>query len=161
MKKGLLLIVTILLMNKMFGQTITLNQKMSGGDIKIVSGDAELYFKTADILDGIASIDNTLGTNNSQIADAVKANQLQNVDLGMPMAETNDFIKLVKTNLGIYLIAKGKVAVSKGGAAIASLAQEHGQDQLNLDGSKLVTIQFFDQGSKAKVFSGSMNSKLL
>lgn len=161
MKKGLLLIVTILLMNKMFGQTISLNQKMSSGDIKVVSGDAELYFKTADILAGIASIDNLLGTNNSQIAEAVKANQLQNVDLGMPMAETNDFIKLVKSNLGIYLISKGKVAVSKGGAAVAALAMEQGPDKVNLDGSKLVTFQYLDQSSKAKVFSGSMNSKLL
>lgn len=158
MKKALLMIVAILFVNNLIGQTIALKQNKSNSDIKVINGDYELYFKKTDVLAAIDVIDKTLNINNSTIVDNIKANKIKTVDLGS--IENKDFTALLKNNLGVYLLRKGKVSVYKGEKKILSLVQDQGPDQVELNGTRTAPVFFSEEDSEEETFLGSINAKL-
>lgn len=161
MKKIFILLAGFLLSNNLFGQVIALKQKKSDTDIKIVNGDYQLYFKRTDILEAINYIDKTLNTDNSTLIDNVKANKIKVVDLKTSPTENSDFVELLKRNLGLYLLIKGKAAVYEGQKQILKLAKEQAPDIVELDGTRTTTVFFSEENSDEEIFLGSINAKLL
>jgi hypothetical protein len=161
MKKILVLAAAFLLTNNLFGQVIALQQKKADSDIKIVNGDYQLYFKKTDILDAINYIDKTLNTDHSALIDKVKANKIKVADLKVSPAENSDFVELLKNNLGLYLLVKGKAAIYEGKKQILKLAQDQAPDVVELDGTRTTTVFFSEENSDKEIFLGSINAKLL
>ncbi len=159
MKKALGFIAAFFLINSLIGQVIVLKQKKSDTDIKVVSGSYDLYLKKADVLDAINYIDKTLSINNSTIAADVKSNKIKIVDL--KSTENKDFVELLKKNLGLYLLIKGKASVYNGQKQILELTRDDAPDEIDLDGTVTKTIFFSEKNSDKELFLGSINAKLL
>ena len=161
MKTVFVFVAAFLLKSSLIAQVIDLKQKRSDGDLKIENGSYQLYFNKTDVINAITFIDKTLNTNNSNLLNKIKANQIKGANLNAPSAENKDFTDLLTKNLGLYLLLKGKVTVYEGQKRIPKLALDEAPNERDLDGTITRTIIFTEENSEKQIFLGSMLAKLL
>jgi hypothetical protein len=158
MKTLLLFIATISFALPAEAQKIELKQTESIDDVRVHNGDYILHFKPIDVVAAISKIDSVSKGNNSAIATSIKENELKFVDL--KGSSDKAFVDLLKSNLGSYLIVRGKVAIYKAGMRLTSVMADESPEIVELDGSSRVHIAFTEGNDEAFVFIGQLNTKL-
>lgn len=142
------------------GQKIALKQTASANDIKVVSGDYTLHFKTADLVAAISKIDSVNKSDNTALITSLKENKIKSVTLPNGGPSDKAFVDLLKSNLGCYLIARGKVAVTKAGKPVTEIMADESPEIVELDGSSRIHIAFKEGNDEASVFHGQLATKL-
>ncbi|UAY51924.1 hypothetical protein [Ferruginibacter albus] len=160
MKIFISILFTSLLTFSICAQTIKLQQKKSDNDLKIVNGQYNIYLKRADITKAIVAIDSVNKSDNTSFIEEVKKGSYKTIDLNEDAAESSSFGKLLKSNLGSYLMLQGKVVVYKGSTLIKNIVADKSPEIVDLDGSSKITIVFSEEGVNDPVFLGDLNTKL-
>jgi hypothetical protein len=160
MTRVLIFILTNLISIALLGQPIKLTQAKSPDDLQVINGQYFLYFKRADIISAVSSIDKILKTDNSDIAKLLADKKLKSIDINSKLTSDKPLIDLIKSNLGSYLIIRGKVSLYNGAKPIQLIVADESPEMRGLNGSAKISIFFSEEGLDKQVFLGEMSTKL-
>jgi hypothetical protein len=158
MKKLVFLLLAHTFFAGAFAQHIKLTQKQSDSDVKVLTEPYILYFKSSDMVSAIAEIDKVTKEDHSRIAAALKEGKIKSIDFMSPAEDVWDYNDLIRSNLGSYLLLRGKVAITKGKTPLTAITADESPEEVDLDGTRRVNILFMD--GEEPVILGKLNTKL-
>jgi hypothetical protein len=142
------------------GQTIQLNQTKSTDDFKIKNGTYDIYLKTSDIISAISEIDTKLKINSTNILTLIKEKKITSIDINTITETEAGFASLLKSNLGTFLLLKGKAAIFTGTKPIKQIVADESPRMVELDGSSKTSFFFSEDGKEIPIFLGDLDSRL-
>ena len=160
MTRTFILLFTSLFSLSLFGQKIKLTQTKSADDIKIMNGKYVIYMRKVDVDSAILEIDKVVKTNNSALVTLIKAGKIKSIDLNSTLPTDKAFIDLIKSNLGAFLLSKGKATIFSGTKSISEIAPDESPEIVESDGTSRVSIFFSEPGLDSPIFLGDLNTKL-
>lgn len=142
------------------GQAIATSRTKAANSVEIVNGGYTLYLAGPDLLAGIARIDEVMKTDHHELSANISAHKWTMVDLKAPHPVDTPFVNFLKSNLGCYLLLRGKATIYKRPKLVTSIVGDDGPLEVEDDGSASFPIFFSEQGSDEQVFLGHMSAKL-
>lgn len=135
MNKILTIVLSLFISITSQGQKIQLNQPKSTDDFKIKNGTYQIYLKTSDIISAISEIDTKLNINSTNILTLIKEKKITSIDINAVSETEAEFASLLKSNLGTFLLLKGKAAIFAGTKPIKQIVADESPRMVELDGS--------------------------
>ncbi|MCG7754222.1 hypothetical protein [Flavihumibacter cheonanensis] len=160
MNNLLTIVLSLTISISSMGQTIQLNQTKSTNDFKIKNGTYDIYLNKSDIISAISEIDSKLNTNNTFLLTLIKDNKLTSIDINVVSEKETEFASLLKSNLGVFLLLKGKAAIFTGTNPIKQIVADESPRMVELDGSSRTSFFFSEEGNEIPIFLGDLDSKL-
>ncbi|RAJ04053.1 hypothetical protein LX64_02930 [Chitinophaga skermanii] len=143
-------------------QQINLAQKKSGSDVKVISGEYHIYFKKDDVLNAIALVDKTTKSKNSKLAQAIRENKVSTIDLAALQPAMRPYVDLFQSNIGTYLLLKGKAAVYLNNKKLITLIRAEASPEIvDLNGDARTPVFFAEKTSDLPLFLGDVDARVI
>jgi|GEM_PF-4866392 len=159
-KKIFFLAITNVLAISLSAQNIKLTQTKSADDVKVTNGKYIMFFKKSDIIAAITEIEKAAKTSYANIATSIKNNKLKAVDFQSSLGADKPFIELLKSNLGAFLLSRGKATIFLLSKQIKEIAPDESPEMQELDGSSKVVIFFSEPNVETPIFLGDLQTPL-
>lgn len=144
-----------------FGQTVKLYQTRSADDFIVTNGSYSIYFIKEDIQSAIIAIDTVIKENHSETYKDIGIGVITSIDMNSATTNDKDCIDLFSTNLGAYLLMRGKAVVIAGTRNVNEIVADFGPYSFQSDGKTLANIFFSEPGSDIPIFIGELNTMFM
>lgn len=160
-KKIFLVLTFVTIKTLSFGQTISMYNKKTKDDIEVTNGNYHLYFKKVDIIDAVKIVDKLYKTNNNNLIELINKNTFTKpIDLQSKDDYVKKLLALLKENIGVYLLLKGKATIIKNNKTINKIIADEAPEMVELTGESTRRVFFSEEKSEIEIFLGDMSKKL-